>query len=620
MLEVKTDSVIQLLTVSRIAFGGSLATNTNNDSRKSTGSATKLVRKNRRDYCKYCTTHKSKIFRHLVKMHSNEAEVMELIRAHKAKDPAFRALRERLRLKFNAEAKLSPSKVSGASTSQVGYCTPRYGCVYCKQEYATTSLSRHCQMYCTQKQFVPEEDRLAKNSRLYVKLGRYNSMPLEWSKEVRLVFANMRDGPVTDAIKTDPTLFRYFDYNVRYYFPIDCIKTAKQNLQILANLFLYCKQGLSVVSFLELLQPELFEALFGCVRTFSGRDVCERMKKPYKTKKGVEQLRGMIAKEILYWARHDVDMEAQLILTQRLMESEFHMLSRHAMDAVKNSKFNKVPMLPLFEDLKKLNTYLDGVLEKYSNPCQTPVDYSLLCRALLTKIIVFNRKRPGEIHRLKWHTVEDAERKNHLKPNSDIYETLDNVSKYLVKSMFRIEFLGKRGGRNAALLTPAMVRALRKLKLYHSKFVTSGSDLVFARPGNFTTPFQGTTALKYFAVMANVDQPTVFTATRLRKHLATMSQALHLSDNGDITDIAAFMQHQPEVHRHHYQLPTDTTQKFKITKYLWKVNFGHENLDEGQFEEDAMIDVGEPRRRWQRQSAAAESDSNSDQSSAGMPS
>ena len=141
------------------------------------------------------------------------------------------------------------------------------------------------------------------------------------------------------------------------------------------------------------------------------------------------------------------------------------------------------------------NLHLDNIIRKIESTSDSVSDYKCLCNALLAKVILFNRKRPKEVSELKWVTFDNALLTHSMPPNPDLYTNLDEVSKFLVKSMFRMEFVGKRALKTAALLTPDMLAGMKKLRLMKKKFVNDSQTYIFARPGLSAQPYNGGLAL-----------------------------------------------------------------------------------------------------------------------------
>ncbi|KAG5866267.1 hypothetical protein JTB14_013618 [Gonioctena quinquepunctata] len=66
---------------------------------------------------------------------------------------------------------------------------------------------------------------------------------------------------------------------------------------------------------------------------------------------------------------------------------------------------------------------------------------------------------------------------------------------------------------------------------------------------------------------SNLKNPNAITSTKLRKHLATMSQIFAMTSN-DLEQLSTFMGHTSDVHKQAYRLPDDVYQTAKISKLL----------------------------------------------------
>ena len=73
---------------------------------------------------------------------------------------------------------------------------------------------------------------------------------------------------------------------------------------------------------------------------------------------------------------------------------------------MKGRKFNKVMIFPLMKDIKRLDKYLDDKLPSILVSSDA-ADYRELAKVLLSKVILYNRKRQGEASLL---LVADSER------------------------------------------------------------------------------------------------------------------------------------------------------------------------------------------------------------------
>ena len=95
---------------------------------------------------------------------------------------------------------------------------------------------------------------------------------------------------------------------------------------------------------------------------------------------------------------------------------------------------------------------------------------------------------------------------------------------------------------------------------------------IFARP-SADTPVRGSDCLRTFAVKSGAKNPSHLTSTRLRKHIATVSQIFNLREH-ELDILAGFLGHDIRVHRNFYRLPQETLQLAKVTKVLLAFNKG----------------------------------------------
>ena len=257
---------------------------------------------------------------------------------------------------------------------------------------------------------------------------------------------------------------------------------------------------------------------------------------------------------------------------KKLYRQDFALISKESRDTRKEKSYNKAELFPLFTDIEKLCSYLDEKISTWRDTGNVS-DFRAMTRWLVAKIIVFNRKRQGETASILLKDFDRAVENADQGINPDILANLDELEKQLAQVMFRIEFVGKKRNRGAALLTPVMLDGLKKYVKARHKYVSREVPYLFARPGHTKTPIKGCDCLMQSAEEAKCSNPSVFKSTGLRKHLATMSQSLHLSDHKkDI--LARFMGHRLSVHESTYQLQMDTIQKSKIAQLLVRINNG----------------------------------------------
>ncbi len=116
------------------------------------------------------------------------------------------------------------------------------------------------------------------------------------------------------------------------------------------------------------------------------------------------------------------------------------------------------------------------------------------------------------------------------------------------------------------------------------------SKYLFATPSG-DRPYKGCEVIKAMAIEAGVTNHHIFTWTALRKQVATISQAMEISEV-EQDQLAQFLGHDIRVHRHFYRLPQDTLQKAKVAKILLKANAGSiSNPDDFSVDDELPLDM-----------------------------
>lgn len=260
-------------------------------------------------------------------------------------------------------------------------------------------------------------------------------------------------------------------------------------------------------------------------------------------------------------------------------------ISSKALASLTASKYNKTQLLPLVEDVVKMNAYLqkkaEEIRKSWSN--ERCGEFTKLC---LAQIILFNRKRSGEAERMTVESFHAAKSGGQI--DSVVKSCLSEFEKHLCHTHLRVEILGKRGRKVPVLLTREMQRNVEIL-LRERQFT---SKFLFARVGSHTnSSYRGSDCIREFAQKSGAKSPATITSTKLRKQLATLAQVLNLKENSqDI--LATFQGHDIRVHREFYRLPDDALEVAKVSKLLHCLNNGTISKYKGLDFDDIQFDKG----------------------------
>ncbi|XP_038588945.1 uncharacterized protein LOC119914037 [Micropterus salmoides] len=250
-------------------------------------------------------------------------------------------------------------------------------------------------------------------------------------------------------------------------------------------------------------------------------------------------------------------------------------VSTNALKTLCQKKWNSPTVLPLTEDIRKLQDHLKclevankkALIDKPSKK-----SWSELSQVTLTQLILFNRRREGEVSRMEVKTY--LERNKHSMQD-EILESLSPFEKKLCENLIRVEVRGKRG-RKVPVLFPTNVRQSVELliKTREDVEISPSNPYIFARLYYGSQEnIRRCDSLKRYADCCGAEHPENITSTKLRKHVATVSQLLNLQTH-ELDQLATFMGHDIQVHRDFYRLPEETLQMAKISRLLFALQGG----------------------------------------------
>lgn len=288
------------------------------------------------------------------------------------------------------------------------------------------------------------------------------------------------------------------------------------------------------------------------------------------------------------------EMEADFKTLIQIINSQWkYEVSSQAASDLSVNKWNKVTIVPLAGDLKLLKDFLTAkanatVAELHRNNDNIE-QYRVLQEVTYCRVILLNRRRPGELQRLPVHIYQKSEHNTSYEEFGDVISPCEKV---LLRKFRRVVVKGKRG-RGVPILFSTDVQAhIDVLLRYRQKLVSERNVYLFANPNTPTEPICGYKVLQKYANACGARNPKAITSTKLRKHLATLTQLFSMTEN-DMEQLANFMGHTLSVHRGSYRLPDDVYQTAKITKLLLLMEKGGATEFKGKTLNEINIDLDE---------------------------
>jgi len=553
----------------------------------------------KRYYCLYCDKPLAKLCPHLVTQHSNETYVAEMLSKDKhSQKKSLIKLRNLGNHKHNCDVIRSGTGelIVAYRPRQCAAFNENYvPCPNCYGYYETAQLWKHCKKRCPFSTKDSERPNVVSRARLLLPVSE------NIRQETRTVLSNMHVDDVYRAAVGDELIMQYAQkLTLKHYADMDKHEYIRSKVREIGRLLLVLKSEHNIQAILEAIKPANFNVLLQCVRKVSGfsESTCTYMTPSLALKLGHSMKKcAMMAKSKgIQESNHEMQCNADAFI--QLCEIEWSSeISDAALKTMHANKMNKVTVLPLPRDISKLSSYLTNVVQNsveqlnstQVDDCQTV--WLNLAEASLAQIVMFNRRHSGEVSKMKVSTYNDAASLSQHS-DSDVHQNLSPLEQKMCAMLSRVEIPGKRGSTVPVLLTCKFKEALDCLITNRSRCnILPNNEYVFARTSSMSH-IRGSDVLRKYAVACEAEAPDTLRSTKLRKHIATISQVINLKDN-ELDLLAQFLGHNIKVHREYYRLPHDILQASKVAKILLAMETGQQEKLYGSALDDVNVDLEE---------------------------
>lgn len=545
--------------------------------------------------CLFCQKELAKLPRHLETAHSNEREVMMWVSC------TTKSLKQQLYIKMkNQGAHIHNQAMlrEGSGNLKVKY-RPQTDCsvanyIPCSDCYVYLSkrdMWKHAKV-CPFKKEEKSKNKTRVNHVLKGKL--LMGVSGDATEQLNSVFATLKDDECGSIIKKD-SLLRLLGEQmaVRHGHEKHKHNYIRNTLRELGRLLLELKKTHSgdLASFID---PGYFDAIVEATRTVVGYNSSTNLMTIPSMALKLGASLNKCALLLQSTALKNYDEEAYKLAQQfeTVMSNQWTtQMSINALRTLTTNKKNRIKLLPLSEDINQLSNFLKEEIEKHLSALKSDnrnkTAYSMLSKRLLASLIVFNRKRSGEVSRMKLSEFYG------LAANStSVGEDEMGLSKLelaLASKFQRIEIEGKRGRTVPILLTEQMREALDLMVgSRQAATINTNNEYVFAASVGLGS-LRGCDVIRECSVLCGANRPEALRSTSLRKQIATMAQILNLKNN-ELDSLANFMGHDIRVHRNFYRLSDEATQLAKISKILMAADSGKLSNYSGQSLDDIDLD------------------------------
>lgn len=539
----------------------------------------------KKNYCYVCKKPQSKIARHFKNHEKNQPEIAKALALPKQSQER-KILLEKLRNKGNFQHNQEVMENQSGSlkvkrrpgSSDLSLSAKLYvHCAYCKGMFVRKELWRHLRR-CSAKPVSPTEPT-GKAKALALADYADSTFSQAIAPGLWKVLGNMKQDEVASVVRND-FLILQMGQSLYYKHGSDSTKYEyiRQKVREMGRLLLILRKKYSIFSFEDGLKPNNFYKVIQAVREVSGYDEENNC---YHTPSLALKLGHSLKKigDILLCRAISSEDEELIKSAERFIKlctKEWTgLISHSALATMSKSKFNKPSTIPFTEDVQLLNQYLEkksaDAVEKLKRN-ESPQAYAELARVTLAQIIIFNRRRAGEVSKM---TLESFQKRDQTELHEDIAVGLTSFEQKLSKHFSRVETMGKRGRKVAVLLNPEIVNATNLIvQKRNGCNVHRKNPFLFGRSEcQATSYYRGQDCIRIFAKECGAKNPEHLRSTHLRKHVATLSQILNLKNN-ELDQLANFLGHDIRVHRDFYRLPEATIEMAKISKLLLAMEKG----------------------------------------------
>ncbi|XP_040904808.1 uncharacterized protein LOC121188928 [Toxotes jaculatrix] len=363
---------------------------------------------NKKQYCLYCKLGVIKMSRHLERAHHNKPEVAQAVsfpKGSKERRMHLENLRNRGNFAHNLDVlnagagDLVPRKKPKKDSQAQNFLH----CVYCHGYFTKKLLWRHM----TICKFKPGGPQKPGKTRVQA-LCAFAAPP---PPGVRVEFWKMLSSMVQDevyfAVKSDTCILEYGEhlYN-RLGYDVGKHEYIRQKLRELGRLLVCSRKTTPLKTIEDHVKPANFMHVVQAVKQVAGFDSeTSKYKCPslaLKIGHSLTKISLLVESRANVQNNHAAAKDARTF--RRVYESRWNeQISAASLRTLQESKWNAPLLLPFTKDVQTLHSYLDeqqqNILSKLSTET-CPQAWRQLAKITLTQVILFNRRRAGEVSKM----------------------------------------------------------------------------------------------------------------------------------------------------------------------------------------------------------------------------
>lgn len=562
---------------------------------KPTSTGKKRIRQ--KNFCIYCESLVTNFSRHVFRNHKLEIEVQQILSKAKASNERKKLLtllRNKGNFLENTNRCSKPMKMPPGPIEPDKYLP----CSSCLGFYSRKQLWRH-RKKCIQIESSRGKNHQAAGQNLLLRNFQYDLNLKE------NVFPRMRADEISLVAKSDRLICAYGARYLRIHRGSQFVNVTSRKMRELAKLLLKLRTlNTSITDLFSALQPRHYDYIVEATKHIAQYDVQKSVYKSPTYAMNISTalknccdigINFALKKKSIIPNLHSEEAEANLKTLIHLIETNWRYdVSCHAADDLNVKTWNKVSLVPLASDLKKLKTYLITMGNSAAATLREHPDneraFMELVETVYCRVILLNRRRPGELERLPLHVYESCGNQTR-EGYEEILESISPTEKILLDRFKRIVIKGKRNRGVPVLFSADIQDHIQIMIDVRYNFIPNDNIYLFAKPRS-SIPLCGYKVVQKYANRCHAKNPQAITCTRLRKHLATLTQILNMNSS-DMEQLAKFMGHSMQIHFGSYRLPDDVFQTAKLSKLLVLMERGEAGEYKGKSLDEIVLDLNE---------------------------
>lgn len=491
----------------------------------------------KKNYCVFCSKPFSKLSRHLAMVHGDQDEVAVAFQHPKHSKERLK-IWNRLKNKGNfAHNKdvLKTGKGFLAAVKRPKIPVQDYEfvhCLYCQGLYISKGLFRHMKK-CPEKIKNEDEPKVGKR-RLAFRCVLETLVP-DISEGLKGLLSPMINDPVTQAILNHKVILQFGeDMFKKHGADPTRHENIRQNLRQIARLVLEAQKRTPLKEMEDFFVPTNFKHVVSAVNVLAGynakSNTYSRPSLAIKLGYQLQKLCGIVENNAINSGDESKAKSAQSFL--EVYKKKWNKLvSAGALTTLRETKRMKEKNVPSVQDVKLLNAYMANAHTVAENKFREHVSaetYAALAKVILGRVILFNRRKPGEVSGLK---LEEFLSRKMYDSHHYAGVSLSDLERTMCRFFTRIEIRGTCGRIVPVLLKQTFVLGLELLvKNRETCGVPAENPFLFARPSALTA-YSGSSILQSYVKECGAESPETLTTAKIRIHFAAMLQMLNIDEN-----------------------------------------------------------------------------------------